>query len=69
MKNFTNLLKKEIKELLTKQMLIGLVFVVMMFGMMGQFMGGVKKAFEKPISLAVLDLDKSEYSEKVLNKL
>jgi len=69
MKNFTNLLKKEIKELLTKQMLIGLVFVVMMFGMMGQFMGGVKKDFEKPISLAVLDLDKSEYSEKVLNKL
>lgn len=69
MKNFSNIVKKEIKELLTKQLIMSLVFMVMMFGMMGKFIGGAIKETEKPISLAVLDLDKSGYSESILNKL
>ena len=70
MKNFLNIVKKEIKELLTKQLILSLVFMVVMFAMMGKFIGGVKeKIVEKPINLAVLDLDRSEYSESILNKL
>lgn len=69
MKNFANIFKKEVKELITKQMILGLVFMVAMFGMMGKFIGGIKEETEEPINLAVLDLDKSEYSESILNRL
>jgi len=69
MKNFFNIFKKELRELLTKQLLIGLVFMVIMFGIMGNFIGGIKEEEDKPIDLAVLDLNKSEYSEGILNKL
>lgn len=69
MKNFTNLLKKEIKELLTRQTLIVLIFIVILYGMMGNFISGAKEDIEKPTNLAILDLDRSEYSENILNKL
>jgi ABC-2 type transport system permease protein len=69
MKNFTNLLKKEIKELLTRQTLIVLIFIVILYGMMGNFISGAKEDTEKPTNLAILDLDRSEYSENILNKL
>jgi ABC-type Na+ efflux pump permease subunit len=49
MNNFYNLVKKEMKELITRQMIISLVFMVVMFGMMGKFIGGVTEE-EKKIS-------------------
>jgi len=69
MKNFFNIFKKEVKELLTKQLLLGLVFMVVMFGIMGHFIGGIEEEEAKPINLAVLDLDKSSYSENILETL
>ena len=69
MKNFYNILKKEIKELLTKQMILGLVFMIVMFGIMGNFMKGMREKDDELINLAVLDLDKSQYSEDILDKL
>jgi len=69
MKNFYNILKKEIKELLTKQMILGLVFMIIMFGIMGNFMKGLREKDDELINLAVLDLDKSQYSEGILDKL
>ncbi len=36
MKRFTNLLKKEIKELVTKQLIISLAFTVILFNFIGQ---------------------------------
>jgi len=69
MKNFYNILKKEIKELLTKQMILGLVFMIVMFGIMGNFIKGMREKDDELINLAVLDLDKSQYSEGILDKL
>lgn len=71
MKNFLNIFKKELRELLTKQLIFGLVFMVIMFTIMGSFMGNLQEetAEPKPINLAVLDLNKSDYSKDVLNKL
>lgn len=74
MKNFTNLLKKEIKELLNKQTIIALLFIVLLYGMMGNFMGGIKEdseqsAMKQLTNFAILNLDKSEYSKDILNKL
>lgn len=69
MNNFLSIFKKEVKELMTKEMILGLVFMVIMFGMLGNFIGGIKEETEKPINLAILDLDKSEYSKKLLDTL
>lgn len=41
MSNFYTLIKKELKELINKQMIFSLVFMVVMFGMMGRFIGGM----------------------------
>ncbi len=69
MKNFYNILKKEIKELMTKQMIFGLVFMIAMFGIMANFMKGIREKDNELINLAVLDLDKSQYSKGILDKL
>lgn len=69
MKNFINILKKEIKELVTKQMILSLVVMVMMFGMLGTLMGAVQEESQKPISLAFWNLDKSEASQNFLERL
>jgi len=69
MKNFYNILKKEIKELMTKQMILGLIFMMVMFGIMGNFMKGFREKDDELINLAVLNLDKSQYSEGILDKL
>lgn len=74
MKNFINLLKKEIKELLNKHTIIALLFIVLLYTMMGNFMGDVKEdseqsAMKQLTNFAILDLDKSEYSKDILNKL
>ena len=46
MKRFTNLLKKEIKELVTKQLIISLAFTVLLFNFIGQVS---KKEVQKAI--------------------
>ena len=47
MSDFYNLVKKEMKELMTRQMIISLVFMVVIFGMMGKFIGGGDRRGEK----------------------
>ena len=73
MKNFLNIFKKEIKELATKQMIASLVFMIVLFGLMGSFINDAKKQAQdqlsKPTRLAVLNLDNSAYAKEVLNKL
>lgn len=73
MNNFFNIFKKEIKELLTKQMLLSLAFMVMLFGLMGSFINNAKEQAQdqllEPTRLAVLNLDNSAYSKEILTKL
>lgn len=69
MNNFYNLVKKEMKELITRQMIISFVFMVVMFAMMGKFIGGVEEEQKKPVKAAVLDLDKTLISDNFLKNM
>ncbi|HOP94183.1 MAG TPA: ABC transporter permease [Dictyoglomaceae bacterium] len=69
MKKFNNLLKKEIKELVTAQLIISLVFTLLLFNFIGSI---TKSEIEKGIKLRdvyVLNLDDSSLSKEVLNNL
>ncbi|RPJ03588.1 MAG: ABC transporter permease [Candidatus Aminicenantes bacterium] len=69
MKRFTNLLKKEIKELVTKQLIISLAFTVILFNFIGQMS---KKEVRKAIgvqTISALDEDGSAGSQALLKGL
>jgi ABC-2 type transport system permease protein len=69
MKRFTNLLKKEIKELVTKQLIISLVFTLLLFNFIGQVS---KKEVQKAIgvqTISALDEDRSPGSQALLKDL
>ena len=68
MKRFTNLLKKEIKELVNKQLIISLVFTVIIFNFIGQ---ASRKEVQKAIgiqTISVLDEDGSAGSKGLLKR-
>ena len=69
MKKFANLLKKEIKELVTKQLVISLALTILLF----QFIGRIsKKEVEKAIgiqTISALDLDNSPASQGLIKGL
>ncbi|NTU51653.1 MAG: ABC transporter permease, partial [Candidatus Aminicenantes bacterium] len=69
MKRFTNLLKKEIKELVTKQLIISLAFTVLLWNFIGQMS---KKEVQKAIgvqTISALDQDGSASSQALLKGL
>lgn len=66
MKHFYNILRKEIKELVTRQLIFSLVFMVIIFGFMGKMMRGAEKE-AKEIKISILDLDNTPYLQNVLN--
>lgn len=68
MKKFYVLLKKEIKELLTIQMLAPLVFTAVLFVVIGNIIGA--ETSKKPvIKMAVLNQDNSEISKEAIEAL
>jgi ABC-2 type transport system permease protein len=69
MKRFTNLLRKEIKELVTKQLIVSLAFTIAIFNFIGQVS---KKEVQKAIgiqTISALDLDGSAGSQALLKGL
>jgi len=69
MKRFTNLLKKEIKELVTKQLIISLAFTIVLFNFIGQVS---RKEVQKAIgvqTISVLDEDGTAGSQALLKGL
>ena len=69
MKRFTNLLKKEIKELVTKQLIISLAFTIVLFNFIGQVS---KKEVRKAIgiqTISALDEDGSAASQALVKGL
>ncbi|MCK7481357.1 MAG: hypothetical protein M0C28_32340 [Candidatus Moduliflexus flocculans] len=69
MKRFANLLKKEIKELVTKQLIISLAFTVILFNFIGQVS---KKEVQKAVgvqTISALDQDGSAGSQALLKGL
>ena len=69
MKKFANLLKKEIKELVTKQLIFTLLFMVILYNFIGQVS---KKEVQKIVgiqTISALDEDGSSGSQDLLKKL
>jgi ABC-2 type transport system permease protein len=69
MKKFKNLLVKEIKELVTAQLIISLAFTMGLFYFMGELAKGEAKRAEATQKITVLDMDRSVLSKGVLGSL
>jgi ABC-2 type transport system permease protein len=69
MRKFLILVKKEIQELLTPQMLVPLVAVVLVFVFIGKIMGNETAKIQAPQPVAVVDLDNSSLSQTLIETL
>jgi len=69
MKKFTNLLAKEIRELVTKQLVISLVMTFVLFYFIGQLAKSEARRAAAPQKIAALDLDGSDVSRNLLQSL
>jgi len=66
MRKFLVLLKKEIKSLLTPQMLIPLVIMVVLFSVMGKLIGKEAAKVKEPKEVLVIDNDNTSLSTEVI---
>ncbi len=69
MKKFLVLLKKEIIELLTPQMIIPFVIVMIVFSFIGDFVGKQAAKQQNKPSTAIMDEDKSTLSQTIVSQL
>jgi ABC-2 type transport system permease protein len=69
MNKFLNLLYKEIKELITLQLLISLLFTIFLFYFIGQMAKTEMKKALRVQKIAVLNLDDSPFSEQLIGNL
>lgn len=69
MKKFMNLLLKEIKELITLQLLISLLFTIFLFYFIGQMAKSEMKKAMRTQKIAVLNLDDSSFSQQLIGNL
>jgi len=69
MKKFTNLLSKEIRELVTLQLVISLLFTLVLFYFMGELAKSEMKKAAGVQKISVFDLDQSEISKGLLASL
>lgn len=66
---FGNLLKKELSELITKQAIISMVFVLVLFVFMGQIMGhSMEEGFDTS-TLNICIQDDSEFTQNVIERI
>lgn len=69
MRKFMTLLKKEIRELLTLQMLLPIVIGFLAFALIGNIVGSENKRAQKEQKISVLDLDNTRESQAVITAL
>lgn len=69
MKNFLNLLKKDIKEIITPQLLVPLLIVVVFYGFIGNVMQTETKKASSPQQILVVDYDKTSFSKQFIENL
>ncbi|MCK5357256.1 MAG: ABC transporter permease [Elusimicrobiales bacterium] len=69
MRIFFILLKKEIKEMLTIQLIVSLAAMLFIFHMIGSVVGKQTKASAARNNVVVLDFDKSELSKRIIKGL
>lgn len=66
---FGNLLKKELRELITKQAIISMVFTMVLLIVMGQIMGGAMEEGFDTSTITLCNQDDSEFTANVLKKI
>ncbi|MDI6861056.1 MAG: ABC transporter permease [Caldisericia bacterium] len=69
MKKFLVLFKKEIKSLITLQLIIPLVIMVVLFSIIGNIVGKETKKATEPKEVAILDYDDTFLSKEIINIL
>jgi ABC-2 type transport system permease protein len=69
MNKFLNLLVKEVKELITLQLLVSLLFTIFLFYFIGQMAKTEMKKAMRTQKIAVLNLDDSPFSEQLIGNL
>lgn len=63
MSNLTNIIKKELKELLTKSTIVPVILMAFLFAGLGSMMGGVEEEASAPPVIGVVDLDDGVLSD------
>ncbi len=66
---FGNLLKKELRELITVQALISMIFTMVLLIVMGQIMGGAMEEGFDTSSITLCNQDDSEFTAELLKKV
>jgi len=67
MRKFYILLKKEVKELLTIQIILPLIITAVLFVFIGNVVGKQQEKTTGPVKINLIDQDKSNLSENVIN--
>ncbi|MCX6738251.1 MAG: ABC transporter permease [Candidatus Parcubacteria bacterium] len=69
MKKFLILLQKEIRELITPQIVLPLVIMVVIFSLLGNLLGKEQERITAPRDIAIVDEDKTQTSESIIQTL
>jgi len=69
MKKFLILLQKEIKELITPQLVIPLIFTAVLFGVLGNVISNEREKITAPQNIAIINEDNSEFSAPIIQAL
>jgi len=62
MKKFMNLFKKDIKELVTIQLILPLIIMIAIYGFLGTLVKSETKKAMAPQNVVIVDMDKSAFS-------
>ena len=57
MSALSNIIRKEIKELLTPALILPIVFIAILFGSMGNAIGGIEEQLTEPPVIGVINED------------
>ena len=66
---FFNLLKKELRELVNKQMLIGMVVSLVILFSIGNIMGSVMEDAMSSSDITICDRDNTEFTKEIISEL
>ena len=66
---FASLLKKELKEILTPQILVSMLIMPLLLMMMGTIMGGAMDKIINPDTANIYDMDNTDFTKSILNSV
>ena len=64
-----NLLKKELKELLTVQAIVSMIFTCLLLVVLGQFMGGEMEEAINNSDVNIVNMDNSDFTDEMISQL